>query len=105
MTVQKDLIQVTGNRPKCVNKLIIKTTLLHANEQAAFRKLMEHPSLRLNEFSTSSLALVLRRALTLLSLHHEAIGTDPVDLELETECLFRLSRIGSAYKTVNHSKQ
>lgn len=104
MTVQKALTQVTGNRPKCVEKLLIKTTLLHANEQAAFKKLMEHPSLRLSERSTSSLALVLRRALTLLTLHHETIGTDPEAIELETECLFRLSRTGSAYKTINHVK-
>lgn len=101
MTILKPLTQITGNRPRTDNKIVIKTTLLHKNEQAAFTKLLEHPSLRLNETSTASLALVLRRALSLLSDHHSAIGNDPVAIDKEVDCLFRLSISGSPYKLVN----
>ncbi|OWS71470.1 hypothetical protein CBI30_06940 [Polynucleobacter aenigmaticus] len=104
MTVQKELVQVTGNRPKCAEKLVIKTTLLHANEQAAFKQLLKHPSLRLNELSEASMALVLRRALTLLTVHHAAIGNNQEKIEIERDCLFRLSRSGSAYRSSGYRK-
>jgi hypothetical protein len=95
---KSDLIQVTGSRPRSKTSIAIKTTLLHEREQAAFLKLKANPVMRFNATSEASMALVLRRALTLYTRHLDSMDGDLGKTIEERECLIRLSLSGTAYK-------